>query len=332
MKSRTPRLKLLVIIILLVIGVPLVLNQFYNYLLTPVSKQQSFKRFVIVPGQPFSQIAKNLEKEKLIRSALAFRLLTAQLGITNKIQPGDYSLPTNLSSQDLARLLTHGALDIWITFPEGQRIEQQAAIIDERLNTPDNNLYQFNKDQYIAAAQEGYMFPDTYLVSKEATASGVAEKLRGTFNNKVPRSLLLEGIKNNLTENEVVTLASIIERESRSNEERPIIAGILLNRLKEGMPLQVDATVQYAKGYDSGNNTWWPQVTIDDYKSVDSPYNTYLHTGLPPGPISNPGLESIRAAAGPANTPYLYYLHDTNGKIHYAKTGEQHNTNIQKYL
>lgn len=332
MKGRASRIKLLVILIIVVIGAPLILNTLYNQLLTPVSTQKSYKRFVITPGQPFSQIAKNLEKEKLIKSALAFRLLAAQLGIINKIQAGDFSLPTNLSSQELARLLTHGALDIWITFPEGQRIEQQAAIIDGKLNTPDNNQYQFNKNEYIAQAQEGYMFPDTYLVSKEATAGAVVEKLRNTFENKVAKSLLLEGIKNNLTQNEVIILASIIERESRSNEERPIIAGILLNRLKEGMPLQVDATVQYAKGYDAGNNTWWPQVTVKDYKSVDSSYNTYLHPGLPPGPISNPGIESIRAAAEPATTPYLYYIHDTNGKVHYARTGAEHNANIEKYL
>lgn len=332
MKGRGTRIKFLIFSIIIVISTPLVLNRYYNHLLIPVTNQKTYKRFVITPGQPFSQIAKNLEKENLIRSALAFRLLAAQLGIINRIQAGDYSLPTNLSSQELAKLLTHGALDIWITFPEGQRIEQQAAIIDEKLNTPDNNQYQFNKDKYMALAQEGYMFPDTYLVPKEATAGAVAEKLRNTFDGKITRSLLLEGIKNGLTENEVIILASIIERESRSNEERPIIAGILLNRLKEGRPLQVDATVQYAKGYDAANAAWWPQVTPDDYKSVDSLYNTYLHTGLPPGPISSPGLDSIRAAAEPADTPYLYYLHDTNGKIHYAKTGEQHNANVQKYL
>jgi len=331
-KRRGNRIKLLIFLIIIVVGAPLILNVYYNQLLTPVTTQISYKRFVITPGQPFTQIANNLAKEKLIKSALAFRLLAAQLGIINKIQAGDFSLPTNLSSQELARLLTHGALDIWITFPEGQRLEQQAQIIDDKLNTSDNDQYRFNKNQYIAQAEEGFMFPDTYLIPKEASAGAIVQKLRNTFDNKVSKSLLLEGIKNNLTQNEVITLASIIERESRSNEERPIIAGILLNRLKEEMPLQVDATVQYAKGYDAANASWWPQVTVDNYKNVDSSYNTYLHVGLPPGPISNPGLESIRAAAEPANTPYLYYLHDTNGKVHYAKTGEEHQQNIQKYL
>ncbi len=332
MKRSKSRIKFLTCLVLLVVAVPVLLNLFYNSQLKPVTSQESVKRFVITPGQPFSQITANLQKEKLIKSALAFRLLAAQLGITNKIQAGDYSLPTNLSAQEMAQFLTHGALDIWITFPEGQRIEQQAKVIEERLNTQNNNQYQFDKGEYIALADEGYMFPDTYLISKEASASAVVEKLRSTFESKVPKSLLLSGIKNGLTELEVITLASIIEREAKTNEERPVIAGILLNRSNEGMPLQVDATVQYAKGYDAGNATWWPQVTIEDYKAVNSPYNTYLHTGLPPGPISNPGLESIRAAAEPVDTPYFFYLHDSKGKIHYAKTGEQHNANIQKYL
>ena len=278
------------------------------------------------------QIAQNLEKEKLIRSAIAFRLLVAQLGITTKIQAGDYQIPQNLSSQEIAKLLTFGALDIWITFPEGQRIEQQAETLVNKLKTADNEKYQFDKQDYIKEAEEGYMFPDTYLISKDASASAIVKKLRGTFEDKVTKSLLGKGLNNGLTENEVIILASLIEREAKTNEERAIIAGILLNRIKDGMALQVDATVQYAKGYDESNKTWWPGITQEDYTSVKSPYNTYLYTGLPPAPISNPGLDSIRAAAEPISTPYYYYLHDSKGKIHYAKTGEEHQQNIQKYL
>lgn len=326
------RLKLIIILLILIISAPLALLKYYNYLLTPVSSNETSQRFVIKPGQPFIQIAQNLEKEKLIRSAIAFRLLVSQLGITTKIQAGDYQIPRDLSSQEIAKLLTFGALDIWVTFPEGQRIEQQAETLVDKLKTADNEKYQFNKEDYIAQAEEGYMFPDTYLIPKEASASATAEKLRSTFDAKVPKSLIIKGLQNNLTQNQVIILASLIEREAKTNEERGIIAGILLNRLKAGMPLQVDATVQYAKGYNSANKTWWPTVTQEDYTSVKSPYNTYLHAGLPPGPICNPGLDSITAAAQPADTDYFYYLHDSKGKIHYAKTGEEHKENIQKYL
>lgn len=326
------RIKFTIVLLVLIISTPFALLRYYNYLLSPVSKEETTKRFVIKPGQPFIQIAKNLEEEKLVRNAIAFRLLVTQLGITNKIQAGDYQIPQNLPARELAKLLTFGAIDIWVTFPEGQRVEQQAETLVEKLKTEDNDKYQFEKEQYLKLADEGYMFPDTYLIPKDASASAAVEKLRGTFDAKVPKSLLLKGIQNNLTENQIVILASLIEREAKSNEERPIIAGILLNRIKAGMPLQVDATVQYAKGYDSANDTWWPNVTTADYASVKSPFNTYLNTGLPPGPICNPGLDSLTAAAQPADTDSLYYIHDAKGKIHYAKTIDEHEANVQKYL
>ena len=176
------------------------------------------------------------------------------------------------------------------------------------------------------------MFPDTYLIPKDTSAKDLVDRLKNTFNQKVDKSIFEKAAKNHLTEEETIILASLIEREAKTNQERPVIAGILINRLNAGIALQVDATVQYAKGYDASSNSWWPQVSLDDYKSVKSLYNTYLHLGLPPKPIANPGLESIRAAASPAQTDYLYYLHDSDGKIHYAETIEEHTKNIREYL
>ena len=176
------------------------------------------------------------------------------------------------------------------------------------------------------------MFPDTYLIPKDATAADVAAKLEETFDAKVADELLAQGEENNLSSEDVIILASLLEREAKTNEEKPIIAGILLNRLEAGMPFQVDATVQYAKGYDTAQNTWWPTVTVDDYQSVKSVYNTYLFVGLPPGSIANPGLESIKAAANPAQTSFFYYMHDREGKIHYAQTDDEHQRNIEMYL
>lgn len=128
-----------------------------------------------------------------------------------------------------------------------------------------------------------------------------------------------------------MTLASLIEREAITAEEKPIIAGILMNRLNAAIPLQVDATIQYAKGKNPNNKKWWEPVTLDEYKSVKSNYNTYQFAGLPPSPISNPGIDALFAAANPADTDYLYYLHDRNRKIRYAKTLEEHNENIEKF-
>lgn len=320
------------LIFILLILTPLGLNKYHHYLLEPVSRQESYKIFVVAPGQSVAQIAQNLQEEKLIKNALAFRLLVAQMGIAKNIQAGDFRLSPHQSSSQLAQELTHGAIDVWITFPEGVRVEEMAAIIEAKLKTSTNEKYQFAKEQFIALAKEGYMFPDTYLISKDATAQDVAERLAATFDQKVDKKILARGVQNGLSEEEVIILASLIEREAKTNEERPIVAGILVNRLKSGIALQVDATVQYAKGYDAAKNSWWPQIAPADYREVQSLYNTYLYLGLPPSPIANPGLESIRAAAEPANTDYLYYLHDHEGKVHFAKTIEEHNQNIRQFL
>ena len=139
-------------------------------------------------------------------------------------------------------------------------------------------------------------------------------------------------IKSGLTFEQIITLASIVEREGRTASDRPVIAGILLKRLRANWPLETDATLQFALGYQPQEKTWWKkEITVED-KKIDSPYNTYLNTGLPPGPIANPGLQSIKAVIYPEPTDYWYYLHDSKGVAHYAKTLDGHNANIAKYL
>jgi UPF0755 protein len=289
------------------------------------------KLFIVTPGQPLTTIAKNLEKQNFIKNAFAFRLLVAQMGIGKSIQFGDFKLSSSMTSRDIAKELTHGAIDVWVTIPEGLRMEEQAARIEQKLKFGQNENYHFDKKQYISLAKEGYMFPDTYLIPKDATAQVVADRLQETFSQKVGDSIL-KNAKSKNSNLEIITIASLIEKEAKTSEEKPVIAGILQNRIKIGMALQVDATVAYAKGYDSAKNNWWSEVTVEDYKNVKSPYNTYLNTGLPPGPIASPGIDSIRAALEPADTPYLYYLHDADGKIHYAKTAAEHNQNIKDFL
>lgn len=317
---------------ILLIVTPVLLNVYYNFLLKPVStKASEDKIFVIAPGTPVVTIAQNLKQQGLVKNSHAFRFMVDRMGIGKNIQAGDFRLSPSMPSKEIAEELTHGAIDVWITFPEGLRAEEQAEIIQEKLKFGSNDSYQFDKNEYTKIAEEGYMFPDTYLIPKDASAKDVASLLRNTFDEKV----LAETLKSTTTEltpNQIITLSSIVEREAKTKEEKPIIAGILTNRLNEGMALQVDATVQYAKGYDEDKKTWWPQVTTDDYKSVKSLYNTYLRAGLPPGPISSPGLDSIMAVISPQDTEYFYYLHDTDGNVHYAKTGEEHNQNIEQYL
>ena len=322
------------ILFMLLIVSPVALYKYYETLLTPVGKYETTKTtvFVVSPGQPLTQIAQNLKDEGLIKSAFAFRLLVAQMAISRSIQAGDFHLSSDMSSREIASNLTHGAIDIWVTIPEGLRAEEQADRIEEKLKFGSNEKYQFDKREYIKIAKEGYMYPDTYLIPKDATAQDIVKRFQDTFDQKVSKSLLEKGATNNLSTHEVVVLASLIEKEAKISQEKPIIAGILLNRINTGFPLQVDATVAYAKGYVSSQNTWWPQVTVDEYRSVKSPFNTYLNVGLPPLPISNPGLDSITAASNPQPTDYFFYLHDAEGKIHYAKTAQEHQQNIRDFL
>ena len=330
-KVRKRRIVIFATLFVILILSPVGLNQYYNYLLEPRSNVESPQIFIIKQGEPVTTISQNLKEAKLIKSPLAFRLLVAQMGIAKNIQAGDFRFSPHLSSRQIAQELTHGAVDVWITLPEGLRIEEQAQKIEEKLKIPSNDKYAFDKKEYIKIAEEGFMFPDTYLIPKDATASDIAAKLKNTFDLKT-KNLFADKTKSQLSQKETIILASLIEREAKTDEEKPIIAGIITNRLKSNIALQIDATVAYAKGYDTSQNSWWTPVSTEDYRTVKSPFNTYLAPGLPPAPIANPGLMSIKAAINSQDTDYLYYLHDTNGKIHYAKTIEQHNQNIKDFL
>jgi UPF0755 protein len=176
------------------------------------------------------------------------------------------------------------------------------------------------------------MFPDTYLIPRDATASAVVDIFTENFNKKVTAAMREDAKKTGLTFGETITLASIIEREGKTEKDRPVIAGILLNRINENMALQVDATLQYALGYQPFEKSWWKKELTEEDKKINSPYNTYASPGLPPGPISNPGLAAIKAAIYPSRTDYLYYIHDKTGAAHYAKTIEDHNANVRRYL
>src|SRR4030042_3115321 len=243
---------------------PILLNKYYNSQLQPVSKNNQPQIFIIKPGQDVSQIAKNLEKASLIKNALAFRLLVSQMGISKNIQAGDFRLFPSQSAKEIASQLTHGAIDIWITLPEGLRIEEQAQKIEEALKFGSNEKYQFNKKEYIKLAKEGYMFPDTYLIPKDAAAKDITGRLNETFSQTVSEDLLQKGAKNNLQNEEITILTSVIKNVAEEDLERPVIAGIILNRLKADMTLDIDATVSYAKGHDREGKIHYA-VTIDQH-------------------------------------------------------------------
>lgn len=319
-------MKKILSIIFLVLFV-LLATAFYFDGLRPVAKgDKTSKIFVIKKGESLDSIIRRLYNEKLIRSRVVFYLLVKQLGIEKEIQAGDFRLSASMTAEEIARTLTHGTLDVWVTIIEGLRKEEIAQIISKNLDVPES--------EFIKLAQEGYLFPDTYLIPKNADIEMIINIFQNNFNRKFTNDLRMKGEKRlGLSESEIITLASLLEREAKSDQEKKIVAGILWKRLKNDWPLQVDATVQYALGYQNKEKTWWKKYLTNQDLKIDSPYNTYLNKGLPPNPISNPGLSSIMAVINAdIDTPYWYYISDKTGKLHFARTLEDHNQNIEKYL
>lgn len=279
--------------------------------------------FVIKNGEGVREISNNLRTQRLIKDPVVFFLLTKLEGLDKKIQAGDFRLSPSMSAQEIATNLTHGMLDIWTTIPEGLRATEIAEVLKARIPSYNDSW----KPQL--EANEGYLFPDTYLIPKDADINLVLALMKNNFQKKYDSVKATKTTA--LTDAQTIIVASIIEKEAKFAQDRPIVASVIMNRLNMGMALQVDPTVAYALGYQADTKTWWKKdLTFDDLK-IDSPYNTYKNVDLPPTAICNPGLSSIEAALKPADTNYLYYYSDKQGHLHFATTVEGHNANIQKY-
>jgi UPF0755 protein len=289
--------------------------------------QPETQSFVIPKGQSIRTIGQRLQAAGVIKQQLAFPLVVKWLKLGNKLQAGTFQLSPSWSMPRVAQELTKGTNDLWITIPEGWRREEVADYLERQ------ELPEFDKKQFLAdtADKEGQLFPDTYLIPKQITTEGLEAVFASSFDKKVTQGLAPQIKQSKLTLKQAVILASLIEREAADNEQMPIVAGVLSNRLNNNIALYVDASLQYIKGYSATEKTWWPTPLAADKKLV-SPYNTYLNPGLPPGPIASPGVAAITAALQPTPSDYLYYIHDAQGKLHLAKTLEEHNANVQKYL
>jgi UPF0755 protein len=313
--------KLLFLPLLIVLAVTTTVVWFYINA-QPVSSSKTFTNFIIAKGSSASQVGNKLENAGLIKNALAFKIYIQFTGQSGSLQSGEFKLSPSFSLFQNITALFSGPVELWVTIPEGLRREEVAAKFAVALGK--DTVF---TDEFLQASKgkEGYLFPDTYLFPTEASASAIVKKMTDTFNSKTQN---LKPVGSNLTFSESVILASIIERETKTDTERPVVAGILINRLDAGMPLQVDASVQYAVG---ASKNWWPILSLADLKT-DSRYNTYKYQGLPPAPIANPGLSSLTATFAPIANDYWYYIHDPSGQIHYAKTLAEHNANVRKYL
>lgn len=281
--------------------------------------------FTIESGEALNSVIRRLESEGLIRSRLVFYLVIKQLGIEREIQAGKFRLSPSMNAYALADELTHGTEDTWITVIEGLRKEEISEIISAELDIPAVEIE--------SIAREGYLFPDTYLFPQTTSAEAVVEAMYQNYKEKVTPEMLSRAEALGLNEDELITLASLVEREARSQEAREAVASIMLRRIEEGMPLQIDATVQYALGYDAEQKTWWRKDLLFVDLEADSAYNTYKNTGLPPGPIASPSLSSIIAVTeADPNTPYLFYITGNDGRMYYADDLDTHNINIERHL
>lgn len=310
--------------ILLVLLVPFsILFIYCIYLLSPASFSSEKIRFVVPLEAKQEEIIARLKSENFIRSEKLFNFVAGIMHFPGNIEPGAYLLSRRMTTIDIAKTLLFQPFQRWIVLVPGLRKEQVAEKLGEKFHWDKSKL-----EEFLKYASEGYLFPDTYLLNVDYTGAEFAQKLINNFNEKFDAQLQEDLLSQDVRNDTAIKIASLIERESGGDDDRALIAGIIWNRLNEGMKLQIDATIQYALG-KPGN--WWPHVSGSDMK-IDSLYNTYIYKGLPPTPIANPSLASIRAAVYPEDTDCFYYLHDHNKKIHCAETYQEHLENIEKYL
>jgi len=310
---------------------------------TPASDDSTPILFTITPGETAATIATRLERAGLIRDAVLFRLLVRYRGVDNQLEVGDYQLRPNMSLEEIVSALQSGRpSETTITIPEGWRVEQIAEMLEEReLVEAEEFLravreggyeYDFLSDRPEGVSLEGYLFPDTYGIPPDFESAQIIDMMLANFGRRFTPEMRQEAARRGMSIHEVLTIASLVEREARIPEERPIIASIYLNRLEAGWLLESDATAQYALGYQEETGQWWKSpISLEEMTQIDSPYNTYLYPGLPPGPICNPGLASIQAVINPAETNYMFLYHKGDGSHAFAETYEEHLENQRRY-
>ncbi len=300
-------------------------------------------RFTVNSGDAPVTIAQNLYTSSLITDPELFVDYVRVADLDVELEAGTYFPNQTLTIPEIAQMLTDSRSS-YIPFRilEGWRLEEIAAAIDA------NRLFGFSGAEFMAAvgpgavvdpafaqqvgmpagaSLEGFLFPDTYQLPPEITPEGLRDTLTQTFISRMEPQLVTDAAAQGFTLYEVVTLASIVQRESVHDDENPRIASAYRNRLEIGQKLDADPTVQYGIGFRGGS--WWPQITQDDYTQAVHPYNTYLIDSLPPGPIANPGLSAINAAVYPEETPYFYFRAacDGSGYHNFARTFEEHVAN-----
>lgn len=279
-------------------------------------------QLTIERGQSLFSISHELHDANVIRSARLFEMVMIVLGSEKRVSDGEYYFDRPVSTIEIALRISGRQFGIdrkKVTFPEGFTNKQIGERLAATFPNFDTTLF-----MTLAKGTEGYLFPDTYGFFPSATPDFILAALKRNFETKLApleKDIAISG----RSKADIITMASIIEKEANGPSDRALISGILWNRLDKGIALQVDAPFLYLLGKES------KELTQKDL-ATNSPYNTYRNKGLPPGPINNPGLAAIMAAIYPEQSPYIFYLHDADGAIHYAVTYTEHKKNISKYL
>ena len=299
---------------------------------------------VVEPGEGTDSIADELKNTGAIDSATQFRVLVAFLGYGPLLQAGEYEFTRNTPELDAAYRIRRGLVSTKsVTVVEGWRLEEIADAVAEQGIPRDDFIaaarrldydFPFLEERRTGERLDGYLFPATYTLRRRDTARDVVQQMLQAFSDNLPATLEQQATDLGLSLHEVVTLASIIEREAVLPEERPVMAQVFLRRLRQGIPLEADPTVQFALANDTDSVAefgYWKQgLTLDDLEVV-SPYNTYAEADIPPGPISSPGLDSINAVVNPADTNYLFFVAKEDGSHAFAETFQEHLDNIEAF-
>ena len=311
----------------------IVVGLFYYQASQPASESNQTTTFEVQPGMTLKQVARELSRQGLIRSASAFQAIAYIKNKQKQVMVGEFNLSPSMPPSSILLRITSGKTVLHpVTIPEGYRITEIAALLHSEGLIDKESFIRQTRDENLVRSLgipadnlEGYLFPETYHFSKFTPEKRIVQTMIETFREQVLKPpLLMSAEKSSLSWHEIITLASLIEKETGLDSERKIISSVFHNRLRKNMRLQTDPTVIYAMEQFDGN------IRKRDLK-IDSPYNTYRYKGLPPGPIANPGLKSIVAALSPIESNHLYFVSRQDGSHHFSSTLAEHNRAVQKY-
>ena len=299
----------------------------YTLNITGTDKNQAI--IFIEKGSDTKTILEKLQEQGVIKNRITYGLAYIMTKISGEPEAGAYYFRNGMSALAINNKFRDPDYK-YVAIQEGWRKEQIAAAYAKALNWDETKEKEFasNYPACPVAGREGYLAPGEYLIPKNANTQTILIKMEDRFSEKFSNLAKVKNSANIFDEDQVIKIASLIQREAAGKSDMRLISGVIWNRILKEMPLQIDATLQYVKGDE---NNWWPVPKSED-KFLDSPYNLYQNKGLPPTPISNPGMAAIEAAMNPIQTSCLFYLHDKRGNIHCASDYKGHLSNIKRYL